>query len=203
MRWNFDASENERIMLLEKRTNKAGLSLASVAGEAVATVAELPVSAKRLLTTRFGTIEIDEELVITLAEGVIGFEACRQFIVIHSEDETAFRWLQSLEEPAIAFPVVEPCDFRPDYSPTISDSDATLLGLSATTPTLVFSIVTIPKNNPREMTANLLGPLVINALTRQGKQVIVQDDEFTTRHRMVDELKRTAALRSASKNQAA
>jgi flagellar assembly factor FliW len=190
-------------MLLEKQTNKAALSLATVAGEAVATVAELPAVAKRLLTTRFGTIEIDEELVITLSEGVIGFEACRQFIVIHSDDETAFRWLQSLDEPAIAFPVVEPCDFRPDYAPTISDSDASLLGLNATTPALVLSIVTIPKNNPRDMTANLLGPLVINALTRQGKQVIIQDEEFTTRHLIVDELKRKASLFPATNTQAA
>lgn len=190
-------------MLLEKRTNKAAVSLTYAASEAVATVTEIPPSSQRLLTTRFGTIEIDAELVITLAEGVIGFEACRRFIVIHSEDATAFRWLQSLEEPAIAFPVVEPCDFRPDYAPTISDSDAALLGLNATMPTLVFAIVTIPKNNPREMTANLLGPLVINALTRQGKQVIVQDEEFTTRHLIVDELKRTASLPSAIKTQAA
>ena len=190
-------------MLLEKRTNKAALSLAYAAGEAVTTVAEMPASVKRLLTTRFGTIDIDEELVIILAEGVIGFEACRRFIVIHNEDETAFRWLQSLEEPAIAFPVVEPCDFRPDYAPTISDSDAALLGLNATTPTLVFAIVTIPKNNPREMTANLLGPLVINVLTRQGKQVIVQDEEFTTRHLIVNELKRMASLPAAVKTQAA
>ncbi len=190
-------------MLLEKRTNKAALSLLYAAGEAVATVTEISIAAKRLLTTRFGTIEIDEELVITLAEGVIGFEACRQFIVIHSDDETAFRWLQSLDEPAVAFPVVEPCDFRPDYAPTISDSDAALLGLNAATPTLVFAIVTIPKNNPRGLTANLLGPLIINALTRQGKQVIVQDDEFTTRHLIVDELKRTASLPPATKTQAA
>ncbi len=181
-------------MLLEKRAKKTGLTLAYAAHEAVATVVAVPQTTQRILTTRFGTIEIDEELVITLAEGIIGFEACRQFMVIQGNDGAGFRWLQSLDEPASAFPVVEPCDFRPDYAPTINDADASLLGLRADTPTLVFAIVTIPKHNPRGMTANLMGPLVINALTRQGKQTIVQDEEFTTRHLIVDELKRTASL---------
>ena len=191
-------------MLLEKRAKKTELTLAYAAHEAVATVVSIPpTTSKRLLTTRFGTIEIDEEIVITLAEGIIGFEACRQFMVIQGNDGAGFRWLQSLDEPAIAFPVVEPCDFRPDYAPTINDADALLLGLKSEIPTLVFAIVTIPKHNPRGITANLMGPIVVNALTRQGKQVIVQDEEFSTRHLIVDELKRTATLFSKAQNQAA
>jgi flagellar assembly factor FliW len=181
-------------MLLEKRTAKANLAFAYATGEAVATVAEFPSSSHRLLTTRFGTIEIDDEIVITLPEGLIGFEACRQFIVIQDESPSAFRWLQSLDEPSVAFPVVEPNDIRPDYAPTVSDADAKLLELAADTPTLVFAIVTIPKHNPRGMTANLLGPLVVNAFTRVGKQCIVQDEEYGTRHLIVDELKRSAQI---------
>jgi flagellar assembly factor FliW len=55
---------------------------------------------------------------------------------------------------------------------------------------LIFSIITVPPQNPQMMTANLLGPIVINGCTRRGKQVIVQDEEYTTRHRVVDELER-------------
>ena len=79
-----------------------------------------------------------------------------------------------------------------DYSPTISDSDASKLGLTADSPKLVFAIVTVPRKNPRSMTANLLGPLVINPLTRQGKQVIVTDEHYTTRHSIMEEINKKA-----------
>lgn len=148
----------------------------------------------KIRTTRFGTIEIEEDLVITLPEGLIGFEACKRFIVLRHDDTSVFRWLQSLDEPAAAFPIVEPGQFRRDYAPTISDSDARFLAIDANTPTLVFTIVSIPPGNPREMTANLLGPIVINGATRIAKQVIVLDDCYQTRHRIVDEMARSEKL---------
>ncbi len=143
---------------------------------------------ERVPTTRFGTLEVERDLVITFPEGMIGFEKMRRFAVLHSDLQSAFRWLQSLDEPSLAFPVLSPGIFRSGYSPTIPDSDARFLGLDHSTPALVFVVVTIPHGNPREMTANLLGPLVINPLTRRGKQVIVQDEGYTTRHRVMDEL---------------
>ena len=150
-------------------------------------------------TTRFGTLEIDEELVLTFPDGLIGFEHCKRFIVVRPDDQSPFRWFQSLEEPSVAFPIVEPAYFRSDYAPTIADTDARFLQLQADTPALLFAIVTVPRQNPREMTANLLGPLVINALTRQGKQVIVQNPEYITRHRVMEELSCKAEVRIEAK----
>ncbi len=148
----------------------------------------------RVHTTRFGTLEAEQDLIIHFPDGLIGFEHCQKFIVVRHDENSSFRWLQSLEYPSIAFPIVEPSEFRPDYAPTISDSDAKYLGLDASTPNLLFAIVTVPPSNPRSMTANLLGPLVINGLTRQGKQVIVQDDCYNTRHEIMEELERTNSL---------
>lgn len=148
----------------------------------------------RVHTTRFGTLEAEPDLIIHFTDGLIGFEHCQKFIVVRHDENSSFRWLQSLEYPSIAFPIVEPSEFRPDYAPTISDSDAKYLGLDASTPNLLFAIVTVPPSNPRSMTANLLGPLVINGLTRQGKQVIVQDDCYNTRHEIMEELERTNSL---------
>ncbi|HZO90471.1 MAG TPA: flagellar assembly protein FliW [Chthonomonadaceae bacterium] len=153
---------------------------------------------RRVPTTRFGALEVEEDLIIRLPEGLIGFEACRQFVVVRSEERNAFRWLQSLDEPAVAFPVVEPGEFRPDYAPVIADSDAEFLELTAETPKLIFAIVTVPSHNPRAMTANLLGPLVINGLTRRGKQVIVQSEGYTTRHVIMEELLRAASLQAGA-----
>lgn len=143
-------------------------------------------------TTRFGVIEVETDLILTFPEGLIGFETCQRYFVARHEEGSSFRWLQSVDSPAVAFPIVEPREFRPDYAPTISDTDARALGLEPTTPTLLFVVVTIPPGNPRGMTANLLGPLVINGLTKCGKQVIIQDEGYTTRHEIVEELARAA-----------
>ena len=142
-------------------------------------------------TTRFGKMEAEEEAVLTLPEGVIGFEKCQRYILVRQEENSSFRWLQSLERPELAFPILEPRDFRPDYAPTISDSDARVLQITAETPVLMFSVITVPAKDPQGMTANLLGPIIVNGFTRQGKQVIVLDEEFTTRHSVIAELKRS------------
>lgn len=150
------------------------------------------ITTRRFATSRFGIIDVDNDLVITFPEGLIGFETCRDYVVVRHDDKSAFRWLQSLEESGVAFPIVEPFAFRPDYAPTISDTDAHMLGLKRDTPTLLFVVVSVPGHDPQAMTANLLAPLVINGETRQGKQVIVQDDGYRTRHEVVKELARTA-----------
>jgi flagellar assembly factor FliW len=148
---------------------------------------------QRIKTTRFGMLEVETELILTFPDGIIGFDSCTRYIVISTEDNGAFRWLQSLDRPELAFPILDPTTFRPDYAPVISDMDARLLELTSTTPFLLFCVVTVPSHAPREMTANLLAPVVINGLTRNGRQVIIQDEGYNTRHKVVDELQRTAA----------
>ena len=150
------------------------------------------LNARFIDSTRFGRLEVEEDIVITFPEGVIGFETCRRFVVVRHEENSAFRWIQSLEVPSLAFPVIEPNQVRPDYAPTISDADARALDMFSDSDALLFTIVTVPPLDPRKMTVNLLAPLVVNALTRQGRQVIVQDEEYTTRHSVVEELERTA-----------
>jgi flagellar assembly factor FliW len=149
-------------------------------------------------TSRFGVLDVPEDLVITFPEGIIGFEQCRRYVILHNDDRSDFRWLQSLDSPSIAFPILNPNTFRPDYAPTISDIDAVLLGLTETCPMLGFTIVTIPANNPRGMTANLLAPLVINPETHEGKQVIVQDEGFATRHSVLEEIERSRVIATAA-----
>jgi flagellar assembly factor FliW len=139
-------------------------------------------------TTRFGSIKVETDLVIEFTTGLIGFEKYNRFVVIRPDAQSAFRWLQSLDEPSLAFPVLEPRMFRPTYAPTISDADARALGLQTDTPVIVFSVVTVPSGSPRDMTANLMGPLVVNCITRVARQVIIQDDGYHTRHRVMDEM---------------
>lgn len=139
-------------------------------------------------STRFGRIEVDTDAVITFSQGPFGFENYRRFVVLCLDEKSPFRWLQSMEEPSLAFVVIEPRHFMPDYAPTISDADAEALGLDADTPVLTYVIVTIPAGKPEQMTANLMGPIVINAATRTARQVIVEDDCYSTKHSILQEL---------------
>lgn len=193
-------------MILDKRSKKPTLDVASEQAAVgknawgVATSAPDPNAGGKLLrvpTVRFGTLEVEEDLILTLPDGLIGFEDSRRYVIVRHDENSAFRWLQSLDAPAVALPIVEPGEFRPDYAPILSDADARALELTEETPKLVFVIVTVPAHDPRAMTANLLGPIVINGLTRRGKQVIVQNEEYTTRHAIMEELLRAAALGTA------
>ena len=149
-------------------------------------------------TTRFGTLEVASDRVVTFPDGVIGFENYKRYTLVQQSGQAAFSWLQSLDEPKVAFPLMEPGSFRPDYRLRLSESDTNTLRLDTQTKPQIFAILTIPAGNPRGMTANLLAPLVINSATQIGKQIIVMNEEFTTRHEVVRELEQAAAKRSGA-----
>jgi flagellar assembly factor FliW len=151
-----------------------------------------PTGVVRVETTRFGVIEVEEDLIITLPEGMIGFEDCKRYVVLTPNEDSPLKWFQCLDDGAIAFPIINPWTFRPNYAPTISEEDMHALGLTPQQPKLIFVVVNVPRNNPQGATANLLGPIVINPITRMGKQVIVADEEYSTRHRILDEMERAA-----------
>lgn len=173
-------------LTLDKRTTNAEID--------VSPHVEMMTETITVPTTRFGDLEVEEDIIIYLPEGVIGFEQWQRYVVVRHDDSTSFRWLQALDHPAVAFPILEPREFRPDYAPTISNSDAKTLHITEDTPVLMFAVVTVPPGNPDAMTANLLGPIIINGFTHQGKQVIVQDEGYHTRHKVVDELRRASQV---------
>ena len=145
----------------------------------------MPTTTQNLLvTTRFGEVEVAPEDLIQFEDGLIGFPQCKTYFVMNPNPEGAFRYLQSIDVPALAFLVVEPRHYVPDYAPTISSSVARELELVEERPPLVFVTVSIPRGHPEEMTINLAGPIVINAETRCAKQVIVEDESYTTKHRV-------------------
>ena len=139
-------------------------------------------------TSRFGEISVEDSLIITLPDGMIGFEYCKRFVVVHQDPDNPLKWFQSLDDGAVAFPIINPWDFMRDYSLSISDSDADFLQMDEETPKFVFVVVTVPRNNPEAMTANLLGPVVINPLIQTGKQVVLSDERYTTRHSIMEEI---------------
>jgi len=134
------------------------------------------------LTTRFGAIEFIDDDIIHLCGGILGFPDGERFVLVQHKEGSRFRWLQSLDDPKLAFLVVDPAEFFANYAPEITDKLAADLGLNEETPRLVYTIVTIPRGQPEAMTANLAGPIVINLETRKGVQVIIEDPAVGIKH---------------------
>ncbi len=134
--------------------------------------------------TRFGTIEFTEEDVVQFPEGFVGFSRLKRYVVVNPKPDSPFRYLQSLEEPGVAFLVVDPAVYVPDYKPRVDEITANSLELQEATPRLLFTTVSIPHGHPEDMTINLTAPIVINILTRRAKQLVLDDQAYTIKHRV-------------------
>ena len=142
----------------------------------------------KVATRPYGEIEIDEAQRITFPHGLFGFEDLRDFAILDSTQQP-FYWLQSLEKVQVAFVLIDPHFFRPDYTPDVDPAEIEEIGITAPDDMLVFAIVTIPSAAAR-MTANLQGPLIINRRARTGRQSISANPRWGVRHVVVEELAR-------------
>lgn len=132
-------------------------------------------------TLRFGEIEVSEEKVITMPHGLIGFPNLKRFFIV-GEESQLIRWFQSLDEPQIALPIVNPFELFPGFSVDISDSDLEDIELKEPSDAIIFLVMVIPKSNPREATVNLKAPIVINVKNRKAKQVIALNEDYPVRY---------------------
>lgn len=142
-------------------------------------------------TTRFGEIEVNESDVIQLPAGLIGFPEYKRYVLLDHDKESPFKWLQSLDEGAIAFVVIDPRLFRPDYTVEVTQAEVTDLSLESEDDAIVSVIITMP-SNPQNMTANLKAPLIFNLRNRKGKQIILNNPAYTTRHNVMEEMRKRA-----------
>ncbi|RJQ30985.1 MAG: flagellar assembly protein FliW [Peptococcaceae bacterium] len=138
----------------------------------------------RIFTSRFGEIEIEAERIITFPAGVPGFEELRRFVLLPEKDMEEFCWLQSVDEPEVAFLLTDPFVFFRDYSLELGEDDVCALELERKEEALVLTVVTIPGNDVRLVTANLLAPVVINTRLGLARQVVQVSSPFTTKHRL-------------------
>jgi flagellar assembly factor FliW len=139
-------------------------------------------------TGRFGQLTIDDQDVITIPTGVLGFPEYTKFCLVDAADDTLILWLQSLDNPEIAFAVLEPKVFRTEYAVRLSGAELRELKLENVNQSAVFSILTIP-SDVTQMTANLKAPIVINLRERIAKQVVLQENEYSIKHLMFKELR--------------
>lgn len=152
----------------------------------------------KIKTVRFGELEISSDEIIQFPEGILGFPELRRYCLVDPGDDTLILWLQSLEDANVAFPVLEPKIFKSDYVVKLSAQELKQLKLENINQSIVFSILTVPRD-VSQMTANLKAPIVINLRDQVGRQVVLQENEYTLKHLMFRELKAQLATIQASK----
>lgn len=139
----------------------------------------------KIHTKRFGDMEFSEQSVVKVIGGLIGLSRYENFVIIRYQEDSPFYWLQCVDEPELALVMVSPLIFKPDYDPPIPLSVHQELDVQAPGELNVFVIVTIPAGAPQDMTANLLGPVVVNPRSRRAKQVVLDDRVYSHRYRVV------------------
>ena len=139
---------------------------------------------RKIKTTRFGEIEEDEGKIIRFAAGLPAFEEEREFIIIPYEEDSPYVFLQSVRTPDLAFLMTMPLAFFPDYEFTIDDDVEKELGFTSPEEVLIYAILTLSGKEIRDLTANLMAPIVINAVTRRAKQIVLDRSPYTTKHRL-------------------
>jgi flagellar assembly factor FliW len=140
----------------------------------------------RARTKPFGEIEVSEKQRLEIPDGLFGFEELKSYVILDASQQP-FYWLQSLDRPSVAFVLLDPRVFMSDYRLDVAEEDLEALGVRSPEEVLDFVIVTVP-GDPRDMTANLQGPLVVNRKTRAARQCISRNPDYSVKHRIMDSL---------------
>lgn len=145
----------------------------------------------KIATKAYGSVEIDERQIILFPVGLFGFETLHSYALIDAAQQP-FYWLQSLDSEKIAFVVIKPQIFRPDYNPGLNRDELQEIELTGhdDPAALTLTIVNIPQGDQNKMSANLQGPIVINREKRIGRQYITQDSRWGVKHNILEELAR-------------
>ena len=143
----------------------------------------MEVMTMKVNSTRFGKIEVDRQRLLNFPKGILGFPENHDFALLQTNDEGSFFWLQSVDRPDVAFVVCDPLLFVPDYQVAVKPEDYELLDLAHLNQAQVLVIV---NKVDQMLTANLQGPLVINAVNRRGRQLVLSEKKHNTRHPLID-----------------
>lgn len=139
-------------------------------------------------TTRFGEITVQDTDILTMPEGLFGFETLNKFFIVDPEDNTLILWLQAVDNPNVAFPIIEPQIFHPMYEKKFITSDLVSLEMTEISEAKYYAIITIPKQLT-DMTVNLKAPIFINQKTKVARQVVLQDSKLPVDHKVYTQLK--------------
>ena len=140
----------------------------------------------KIKTKPYGEIEVNEKQKIHFPDGLFGFEEVKQYFLLDSK-EGPFYWLQSAEHPELAFVLIDPRVFKNNYTLSVGDDDYRAID-ARKGEAIDFAIVTVPED-PEKISANLMGPIIINRKSRKARQAISENDEYTVKHYIMEEMK--------------
>jgi flagellar assembly factor FliW len=140
----------------------------------------------RVVTKAYGEVDMDERQRVSFPGGLLGFEKFSEYVLLDARQKPFF-YLQSTEVPELAFILIDPFLFRPDYALDVGDDVLEEIGVKDPGDALVFAIVTAPADGS-PITANLMGPVIISKTTRQGVQAVLGDTRWKVKHDIMAEL---------------
>ncbi len=152
------------------------------------TTDETAVTMVSIDSRRFGTIEVEDSSLFEFADGLLGLEESTRSLVLVEQEDSPYLWLHSATDPEVAFVVTDPWLFWPDYDIEIPDDVEDELGLTGPEEVGVMVLVSIrpsaTDDGTPNVTANLLGPLVVNSTTRRGRQLVLDNSRYSARQRI-------------------
>ena len=157
------------------------------------------MSDKKIETSRFGTVSYSENEILFFPRGIPAFESKHEWILA-GNDDSAVKWLQSLDDGDLALPVTSPDAIQPDYNARIPEDELRLVGSVNPSDLALLIVVSIPESAPWNMTANLRAPILINLKTHKAVQVIALNEEYPIRHMVFPEDVREKMKASAPVN---
>ena len=134
-------------------------------------------------TTRFGPITVDEQKIIIMPFGMLGFPDEKRYVIVQHKENSPFFWYQSVDDPSLAFVITSPFFFVPDYSVSLDDAINQMSWDDEKIEQKIelYVVVNIPNGVPNKMTANLIGPLLVNTESFQALQMVVTDSPYSHR----------------------
>lgn len=135
----------------------------------------------KCISTRLGSFQVHDDSIVTFPSGLLGFPDQQRYVILDHDTEAPFKWLQSIEEPALAFVILDPAMFHPDFHIDLPADALAEIRAEEEDELALVVILTIPSDDPGRITANLRGPLAISHKTKLGKQLVLSED-VPTRH---------------------
>lgn len=148
-------------------------------------------------TRHFGEIDLNEDKILYFENGIFGFEECKKYTILYDnegEERPDISWLQSLDEPALAIPVINPLIVKPEYNPEVEDEYLKPLGNLTEENVVVLVSITVPEN-VEQITANLKAPFVINSDERKGAQIVVENPDYEVKFSFYEQLQASKAAK--------
>ena len=135
-------------------------------------------------SVKFGEVTVDKNNIFEFISPIIGFNDLTKYTIIDYKPDSPFKWLQSVEDMELAFPVTLCSFFGIDYKFDIPDEEAQNLEIENPDDIFVCNIANIPSSNPQGVTINMLAPIVVNLKNRKAMQIILKNTDFQVRYKL-------------------